>query len=184
LSAQVPEALDLQGDAFEEGEGEEQPGLVAGEPAPEAGAFRGLFAGEDEDVGGDVGVLVDVVGVGVVAVVLVVPPGVAHPEQQVAVDESDEAAGRLVAGDLRVAGVVPYEGGAGAEHGEERGQQHGPPGVAGQDDGRDETGECERVDGDGPGVPAVAAVQEPLPPHRAQEGCELASAGRGAGRTA
>lgn len=86
--------------------------------------------------------------------------------------------GRLVAGDLRVSRVVAHEGGAGGEHGEERGQQQGPPGVAGQGHGGDETGEGECVDGDRPGVPVMAAVQEALALHRAQEGREFASAGR------
>jgi hypothetical protein len=36
LAPQILETVDLQGDAFEQGEREEQPRLVAGEPAPEA----------------------------------------------------------------------------------------------------------------------------------------------------
>lgn len=74
LSAQVPEAGDLQSDALKEREREEEPGLMTGQPAPEAGAMPSLFAGEHQDVGDDVGILLDVVGVGVVAVVLVATP--------------------------------------------------------------------------------------------------------------
>jgi hypothetical protein len=40
------------------------------------------------------------------AVVLVVPPGVPHAQQQVAVDEADDPGGRPAARDLGVAGVV------------------------------------------------------------------------------
>jgi hypothetical protein len=175
LPTQVLEAVDLQRDAFQKGEREEEPGLVAGEPAPEAGTVHGLLAGEDEDVGFDVGILVDVIGVGVVAVVLVVPPPVAHPEQQIAVDESDQAAHPPVASDLGVPRVVAYEGRAGGQHGEQRGQEQHPPGVTDQGDARHDADQGQSVDGDGERVPALSAVEETLSLDGAQEWCELAS---------
>ncbi|CAM5419878.1 hypothetical protein SGLAM104S_04202 [Streptomyces glaucescens] len=77
-------------------------------------------------------------------------------------DEADEAAGPLVAGDLRVPGVVAYEGRTRAEYGEHRGEEQNPPGAAEQDDAGDHAGQGERVEGDDARVPVVAASQEAL----------------------
>lgn len=179
---QVLEAVDLQSDAFEEREREEEPRLIAGEPAPEAGAVRRLPAGEDQHVGFDVGVLVDVVGVGVVPVVFVVPPAIAQAQQQIRVDESDRSAHRPVAGDLCVARVVAYEGRAAAQYGEHRCQEQHPPGVADQDDACDDGCQGERVAGNGERVPALPTVQESLAFDHAQEWGELTGGSDPGGR--
>lgn len=167
--------MDLQGDAFEEGQREEEPGLVAGEPAPESGPLVCLAAGEDQDVGEDVGVLVDVVGVGVVPVVFVVPPGVAHTEEQVAVDQADGAADRFVTGDLGVARVVADERRPGTQYGEQRREEQGPPGVSDEGDAGDHGGQAQQVHDDLACVPAMAPVQQSTFLDLAQEGCEIAA---------
>jgi hypothetical protein len=114
-------------------------------------------------------------------VVLVVRPGVAHPEEQIAVDEADETAHRLGAGDLGVPCVVAYEGSARAEDGERWREEQAHPGVTEQDDARDDAGQGECVDGDDTRVPAVPAFQKVLALDRTEKRRELALAGRRAG---
>jgi hypothetical protein len=77
----------------------------------------------------DVGVVVLVVGVGVVAGVLVHPGRVAEADHA-AVPEADDVVGPAVAEDLLVPGVVPDEGQLREHHGEEHRQEQLPPRVA------------------------------------------------------
>lgn len=175
LVSQVLEAGDLQRDALQEQHREEQPGLVAGEPAGEALALRGLLLGPDEGADADVGVLVHVVGVGVVAYVLVVPPGFVHAEEQVGVHQADGPARPAVTGYLGVSGVVPDERGAGPEDGEGQRQQQRPPGVAEKDHAREHGAQGEQIGGDAGRVPTGAAFEEPLPLDGPQQWREVAS---------
>jgi hypothetical protein len=80
--AQRSDAGDVESSAFEQQHREEQGGLVVRDPPPgPAAAGTGLRLGEHDPTGDDVGVAVDVVGVGVVAVVLLDLPAVAQPDQ-------------------------------------------------------------------------------------------------------
>ncbi len=183
LLPQVLEAGDLQGDAFEEQHREEQPGLVAGEPAGEALALRRLLLGPDEGADADVRILVDVVRVGVVAYVLVVPPRLVHAEQEVGVDQADRPAHPPVTGYLGMTGVVPDEGGTGPDDGQGQGEQEGPPGVPEEDQCGDHRAQCEQIGGDACRVPAGAPFEESLPPDGPQQWREVTSCTSGTSGT-
>jgi hypothetical protein len=161
LTAQVLEAVELQGQPFEEVRGKKSHAWWRVSRPRDPVRVGGLLAGEDEDVDGDVGVLVPVVGVRVVAVVLVVPPGVAHAEQQVAVDEPDTAVGGAVAADLGMARVVAAERRAGTPDGEHRGQRDGSPGTADERHAGDDGGK--RVGRDGARTSRGAGRAAPVP---------------------
>lgn len=128
---------DTQHQRFEAQQREEQIALVCGEEAGESLAVLGLFGREDGHAPQDVGVELQVVGVVVVPVVVLHPPAEADPEHQVAVDQAeglDELAGP---GDLTVSRVVHEEGELLVPDGEpDRGQDHLPPGAAGEGQGR------------------------------------------------
>jgi hypothetical protein len=74
---------------------EESPCLVAVEQTGDGPACLGLPGGEHQCAGADVGVLVLVVGVGVVAVVLVDPPAVAEPHADVGEHDPERVVGAL-----------------------------------------------------------------------------------------
>ena len=114
--------------AFEQQHREEQGGLVAGDPAPDAAApGAGLRLGEHDATGIDVRVAVDVVGVGVVAVVLVDPPAVAQPDQQVRAQQAQQVVVAPGAEDLPMAGVVAEEADLGEHDRQERRDDQLPP---------------------------------------------------------
>jgi hypothetical protein len=77
----------------------------------------------------EVGVVVLVVGVGVVAAVLADPPAVAQADQA-AVEEADGVVGAPPAEDLLVPGVVADERHVRPDHGQHHGREELPPGVA------------------------------------------------------
>jgi hypothetical protein len=70
-----------------------------------------LAGGERDCPATDVRVAADLVGMGMVAVVLGDPPAVAEPDQKVAVNPADQAVCTFGAGDLAMPGVVPDEAG-------------------------------------------------------------------------
>jgi hypothetical protein len=105
----------MQVEAFQQQHREEQPGLIAGQPAAEAVPGPGLVRGEGNGPAADVRIAAGLVGVGVVPVVLGRPPAVAEPDQQIAVDAADQVVGALGPGDLAVPSVMPDEPGLG-EH--------------------------------------------------------------------
>lgn len=88
---------------------EEEPVLLRHDRCPPAVVLNGVLRGEDDRSRLDVAVLAHLVRVGVVAGVLVHPPAVAQPHQQVA----DDAGEPFVAGagdeDLLVCAVVREE---------------------------------------------------------------------------
>lgn len=173
--AQVLESGDLQRDAFQEQHREEEPGLVAGEPAGEALTLGGLLLRPDKGAHADVRVLVDVVGIGVVAYVFVVPPCLVHPEQQVGVHKTDGASRPAVAGYLGVPGIVSDERGARPEDRQRQREEQGPPGVAEEDHAGDHGAQRNEIDGDARGVPAGSPLQEALPLHGPQQRREVAA---------
>ena len=94
---------------FQEQHREEQPRLVAAQPGAHPVAALDLAGGERDRPAPDVRVAADLVGMGMVAVVLGDPPAVAEPNQQVAVNPADQAVHALGAGDLAMPGVVPMK---------------------------------------------------------------------------
>jgi len=62
-------------------------GVVRDPPPDPAAPGTGLRLGEHDPTGDDVRVAIDVVGVGVVAVVLLDPPALAQPDQQVRAEQ-------------------------------------------------------------------------------------------------
>ncbi len=77
---QRPHARHVQVQPLQREQREEQEGLRAADQTGQPLGGAGLVLGPDQQVGGDVGVESLVVGVGVVAGVLVLPPPVAHPD--------------------------------------------------------------------------------------------------------
>ncbi|GAA4364654.1 hypothetical protein GCM10023088_09160 [Actinomadura verrucosospora] len=142
---QCPDARQVQVESFQEQHREEQPGLAAGQPYAESAAGLGVVAGEGDRAGGDVGVAVDLVGVGVVLVVLGDPPAVAETDQQVAVQPSKQDVDPLGTGDLLVARVVAEERGLGERGRQERRHRELPPGRADQHEGGPARGEEQQV---------------------------------------
>ena len=70
----------MQVGRLQQQQGEEQPGLMAGQQPDQPVLGAGLVGGEGQGGDADVGVQVLVVGVAVVGVVLVHPPVEAHPD--------------------------------------------------------------------------------------------------------
>src|SRR3954453_526788 len=97
-----------------------QPRLVAGHPAGEATSPGGLTLVEDDRPRADVRVALQVVRVRVGGVVLVHPPAVAEPVQEVAREHAQQPARWFPAGDLTVRGVVTVESGLRGYHREDR----------------------------------------------------------------
>jgi hypothetical protein len=86
------------------------------------------LAGDERDrPATDVRVAADLVGMGMMAVVLGDPPAVAEPNQQIAMNPADQAVRTLRAADLAMPGVVPDEAGLGEHHRQEDRDQHLPP---------------------------------------------------------
>src|SRR5512133_4389941 len=79
----------MQVGRLQQQQGEEQPGLMAGDQPDQSLFGGGLVGGKGQGGDADVGVQVFVVGGGVVAVVLGHPPVETHPDQQVGVDQAD-----------------------------------------------------------------------------------------------
>ncbi|CAO0826116.1 hypothetical protein SMICM17S_09175 [Streptomyces microflavus] len=181
LAAQVLEPVDLQRDAFEQQHREEQPGLVAGQPAGESFALRRLLLGPDQGADADVRVLVDVVGVGVVTYVLVVPPRLVHTEEQVAVHQADQPVGLTATGYLGVARVMGDERRPGPQDRQRKGQEQAPPCVAQQDERCDHPAQGHQIGRDAQRIAAGAPFKEALPLHGTQQRGEIAAGTGGPG---
>jgi hypothetical protein len=152
---------DIQMYALQEQHGEEQPRLVSGQPLSYPVPGPHLVRGERDRRASDVRVTADLVGVGVVTVVLGGPPAVAKADQQVAVDAADQVVSALGAGDLAMAGVVPDEPGLGEHDPEEYCHQHLPPGSAEQEEHGPAAEQQKKVDTDLNAVVNGAPVQQP-----------------------
>ena len=107
--------------------------LDPGEPPGQALAGLHLVTGVGERARLEVGVPARLVGVGVVAVVLVEPPGEAESGAQVGEHHADDVVALPVATDLAVAGVVGDEAELAQGEGHAEGHDDGPP-AAGQQD--------------------------------------------------
>jgi hypothetical protein len=155
-------ARHVQRDPLEEQDREEERALVRHEPAQERGmlAFDAVGRhGDHREL--DVGVDAELVGVGVMTGVLVLPPAVAHADEQVADDQADPVVPSAGPEDLAVGRIVTEERDLGEEHGEPHGREHLPPGIADPDEDRDRAGEHDR---NGRELGPVVAV---APPHEA-----------------
>lgn len=143
-----------------------------------------MVLGEGDRTVGDVGVAVDVVGVGVVPVVLGDPPAVAEADQQVRVHAAEQVVDALGAGDLPVSGVVPDEPGLGEHHREEGGGHQLPPRLPDQGERGPAGGHQKQVRADLDGVVARPPLQQPALLHLAGQCGVVAAAadGRGLGR--
>ncbi len=137
----------------------------------------GLVGHVDEGPRHQVGVLLGPVGVGVVPVVLGLPPAEAEPGQQVGHEQPDQVVVASLGEDLVVSGIVADE----AELGEHEGQAHGhdqvPPAVAHQD-GRDpEEDQRGEQGGDLHRVVGPTTAQQPLVAHLPGELGEVLAVG-------
>ncbi len=161
-AAQRPHARHVQVDRLEGQEREEQPGLVAGRPPGEPATAGRLAGVEHQRARVHVRVRGEVVGPGVVRVVLVDPPGPAHPVEQVAA-EQPERQGRQppASGDLPVPGLVAEEAELGGDDGQDRREQHRPPRVAQHHHPGDRRGQRREVDGQEAGVEARPRAEQP-----------------------
>ena len=124
---QRPHARDVQMKPFQEQHREEQPRLVAAQPGTQPVAGLELAGSERDRAATDVRITADLVGMGMMAVVLGNPPTVAEPNQKIAVNPADQAVRTLGAGNLAMPGVMPDEAGLGEHHSQEDRDQHLPP---------------------------------------------------------
>jgi hypothetical protein len=141
-------------------QGEEQPGLMAGDEAHQPVLGGGLARGEGEGGDADVGVQVLVVGVGVVGVVLGHPPAEADPDQQVGVGQPNPVVGPPGAEDLAVPGVMADEGELGEHHRQIAGDGQLPPRLAEHGEGHPATSQQGQVDTDPGHIPATPPLQQ------------------------
>ncbi len=79
------QTADVQAVGFEQQKGKEKEFLVFDDEARDAAFLEGGFFAEGDDRDGNIGIRVFAVGVGVMLVVLVHPPTIAHADQEVAV---------------------------------------------------------------------------------------------------
>jgi hypothetical protein len=154
------DAGQVQVGRFQQQQGEEQPGLVAGDEADQPVFGVGLVGGESERGDADVGVQVFVVGVGVVAVVLGHPPVEAHPAEQVGVQQADPVVGPPGPEDLPVPGVVADEGDLGEDDRQEGSRGQLPPRLPDDGEGDPPGGQQGQVETDPGPIPAPPAVQQ------------------------
>src|SRR5689334_16792501 len=109
-AAQPCQARDAQVEALKGEQREEQCRLVtrygAGQPA---GAAGGVVSGKRQDALADVGIVILLVRVGVMAVVLVHPPPEAQAGKQIASNKADPGVAATGSGHLLVSGVVTEE---------------------------------------------------------------------------
>src|SRR5258708_25861223 len=78
----------MDADRLEQEQREEEVGLVARHGPEQAPSLARLLRGEGDHRDADIGILAQLVGVGMVAVVLAYPPSVAQAAQQVASPEA------------------------------------------------------------------------------------------------
>ena len=131
-------AVDAGAGGLQRQEEPEVDALPGDDGADEAGAAAALSGGEDEHADVAVGVAGDVVGGGVVAVVLLAPPRVAHADQDVADDQRGGGDVAARAEDLLVRDVVGEQAELGGEHAEgEGGGEDEDDAVGEEGDGQD-----------------------------------------------
>jgi hypothetical protein len=132
---------------------EEQVALTPGDPGHQAAPDGGILGEEGDRVDLDVGVLADLVGIGVVPGVLIHPPGVADADEHRGQYPADPVVRRPGSQDLAVRGLVAEEGELGEDQPERAGDQQLQPRVAQQDEpgnrpaeGHHQTGEQQQVE--------------------------------------
>jgi hypothetical protein len=157
---QFAHARHVEIDALEQEQREEHIGLRLGPPCAESPALGRLTGGEHQRAVSDVGILLRVIGVRVVASVFRDPPAEAEADAEVAVQQAQDPAGTGGPEDLAVPGIVAEE----AHLGEHRGQEHRHdelvPGVPEHDNGGPAGGEEQRQHDDGGEVVAASTVEQ------------------------
>ena len=124
----VAGAVIAEVERLEQQEREEEIALVADDQARDANLGPGLRLGEGDHREVDVGVEVQLVGVAVVQVVLVDPPGPARSQQEVDQKEAQQIVAARGAQDLPVPRVVAEEGDLAEGEGQENGVERLHPG--------------------------------------------------------
>ena len=162
--------------------GEEQPPLSLGEEAREALQARRVVLLEDDEVRLDVRILVDGVGIRVMAGVLAHPPGVADADDQVGHDPAGEFVELARFEHLAVRQLVGDERVLGEEDPERAGDQQRVPRVLKHREAEPRGNHGDRDDAEGDEVEAPAAAQQASIPNRVQQCGELAQRVRHAAR--
>ena len=104
--------------AEEQQQREQEVTLTGGDPQPESAASGQALDGGSDRSGFDVGVLADLVGIGVVARVFAHPPRVAHPHEHRGEDAADTVVRPTGDEDLPMGGLVAEEGELGEDQAE------------------------------------------------------------------
>ena len=164
-----PHARGVQREPFEQQDREEEQPLVRHQPSERPDARRSamrLLGGERDHRQLDVGIGADLVRVGVVPGVLVLPPSVAHADEEVADDQGRPVVPSPGAEDLAVRRVVPEHRDLGEDHRHRGGRDELPPGVAHEhecrDRGREDHGHRDEL---GPVVAVATPHQAALGDH-------------------
>src|SRR5882757_10375311 len=108
----------VQAEAFQQQQREEQRRLMLGYPAGQSTLGVALAFGEGEQLDVQVGIVVLVIGVGVMAIVLLDPPRIAETDEPT-MKNAHDIVGPQVAEDLPMYGVVSDERKLAKHHGEE-----------------------------------------------------------------
>jgi hypothetical protein len=140
---EVLEAEEVQVQTFEGQEREEQPALLARDQTHDTARLRRVLFEERDRVDFDVGVFADAVRVRVVAAVLGVPPGIAHPDDAGADDARQTVVCAAAGEDHPVRCLVRDERSLGEEDAEGCGDEQLEPAVAQQDEPGHAPGEAE-----------------------------------------
>lgn len=120
----------MQVECFQEQHGKEQQRLMTSQPSTGSYARAGIASmqiGQGERTTADVGIATDLVGVGVVPVVLGDPPAVTESDQEIAVQAADQDVDAFRPRYLVMPSVMPDEGGLSEHHREEHSDQQLPP---------------------------------------------------------
>ena len=137
------------------------------DPAPEAAApGAGLRPGEHDATGDDVRITADVIGVGVVAVVLLDPPAVAQPDQQVRAHQAQQVVVAPGTEHLPMACVVAEEAELDEHDRQERRDHQLPPRRPEQGEHRPPHRKQRHGEGDPGTVVAGAPIQQPGRTHQ------------------
>jgi hypothetical protein len=139
---------------------EEQVRLVADDGAEQPSPAAGLLRGERERPDADVRVFAELVGVGVMAVVLAGPPAIAQPDQQVAMHQPGDVVGPPGPEDPLMAGLVPEEADLAKQGRQVHRDQQLEPGIAEQCEQRATQGQQQRQHSDLDRVVAGPPVQQ------------------------
>jgi len=137
VTAQGPDAFEVQVKSLQHQQRKEQPRLPAGdEPAKTAGARGDLLGGEGQHPVTDVGVVIFLVGVCVMPVVLANPPAVAKTNQQIPNEPAEQVIRTACGEHLLVTAVVTEERDLGERDTENDGRDALQPRIPDPDDGR------------------------------------------------